>query len=81
MCVGVVVEVITEIRAITIPIAFEANFPQSGFGKADSIAVAVTPVGHVGDDRHVVARTAIFPPVEGDAFVVVVEVVNVSFCR
>ena len=76
MRVGGIAEVIAEIRAIAIPITIEADFPKSGFWKAD-IVVVVTPVGHVGNHNHVVARTAIFPPMEGDDFIVVVEVVDV----
>ena len=71
-----VAEVIAEIRAITIPSTIETDFPQSGFWKAD-IVVVVTPVGHIGDYNHVVARTAIFPAMESDNFFVVVEVVDV----
>ena len=71
-----VAEVTTEIRAIATPITIEADFPKSGFWKAD-IVVVVIPVGHVGDYNHVVARPAIFPAMEGDDFIVVVEVVDV----
>lgn len=70
----IVAKVVAEVGAIARPVAIEPHFPRAFSRKADVITV-IRMVRHVDDNNHIVARAAIFPSMESDELVIVIDVV------
>src|SRR5262245_6897359 len=67
---GVVAQLVTKVCAIALPVAIKAHAPPTRPRKTQGVT-AITPVGTIRHDHHVIAGTAIVPAMIGDHFVCV----------
>ncbi len=68
---------VPEVRTIALPVAIEPHTPLAGTWHAGGVAVIAT-IGKVRDDNNIIARPTLFPPVKGDDFVRVIDVMDVD---
>lgn len=68
---------VPEVRTIALPVAIETHTPLAGTWQAGGVAVIAT-IGKVRDDNNIIARPTLFPPVKGDDFVRVIDVMDVD---
>src|SRR5215469_2951609 len=76
-CEGVVAQLVSEVRAVTLPVAIEPHSPVARSREAQRIAV-VTAVSKICNDHDIVARATIFPAMKCNDLIGVVDVMHVD---